>query len=122
MRRWPGVMIAVAMATFPGALTAHEGHVHSPRKLMGTVTAVEVERNRVTLKTPDGKTQEFYVDHATKYHTGQPTAASLADLQVGTRVVVTGKTEAEKMVATEVKIGVTAPHAKAAATKPGSQR
>src|SRR5574341_2197414 len=99
MRRWSGVMIAVAMAAFPGGLAAHEGHVHGTHKLMGTVTAVQVERNRVTLKTPDGKTQEFYVDPATKYHTGKPTAASLADLQAGTRVVVTGKTDAEKMLA-----------------------
>ncbi len=115
-------MIAVAMATFPGAVTAHEGHVHGTHKLMGTVTAVQMDTHCVTLKTPDGKTQQFYVDPATKYSTGKATAGSLSDLQIGTRVVVTGKTDDDKLVATEVKIGVTTPHAKAPAPKPSLPR
>ncbi len=116
------MMIAVALAVLPGGLVAHEGHDHGTHKMMGTVTAVQVEKHCVTLRTPDGKTQEFYVDPATKYSTGKATAGSLADLQIGTRVVVTGKTNADKMVATEVKIGTTTPQAKAPATKPGAHR
>lgn len=93
-------VFAVAAALAAPAF-AHEGHAH---KLTGVVKAVHADASHVELEAKDGKPQGFYVSAATKYRHGSK-AASLADLKPGTRVVVTGKTEGERLVATEVKLG-----------------
>ena len=100
MRR---LIAAVALAVFAAALPAlaHEGHAH---KLMGTVTAVHVDKNHVEIKDTKGATQSFYVDKSTKILQGKD-AVALADLKPGTRVAVEAKTTDGRMVASEVKLG-----------------
>lgn len=100
--RWIAVAAAVA---FPALAWAHDGHDHGAHKMMGTVTAVYADMNHVEMK--DGKTDkavDFYVDAKTKILKGT-TALTLQDLKPGTRIVVSGKAEGERMLATEVKIG-----------------
>jgi hypothetical protein len=100
--RWIAVVAAVA---FPALAWAHDGHDHGADKMMGTVTAVHAEMNHVQMT--DGKTDkavDFYVDAKTKILKGA-TALTLQDLKPGTRIVVSGKTEGERMLATEVKVG-----------------
>jgi hypothetical protein len=82
------------------AVQAHEGHTH---KMMGTVKAVHADMNHVELTTANGKTGEFYVNGDTKYVKGSG-AASLADLQPGTRVVVEGAMEGNKLTAKSVRL------------------
>ena len=92
------------------AASAHEGHAH---KLMGTITAVHAEMNHVEMKTTDGKAADFYVTPDTKYSSGTK-PATLKDLTVGARVVVTTKMQGVKTFATEVKIGAAAGEKEAA--------
>lgn len=93
---------AVAAASVPAL--AHEGHVH---KLMGTVTAVHVEKNHVEIKDTQGAAQSFYVDKTTKITKGKD-AVALKDLGPGTRVVVEAKTTDGRLVASDVKVGTAA--------------
>ena len=89
-----------------GLLLAHGDATH----IMGTITAVQGDH--ATVKLQDGKTEMVMFDKATKYLIGTK-AATKADLKVGTRVVIDAKMD-EKMkmfLASEVKIGVTAPAA-----------
>lgn len=103
MRKPFASLFALSLAALsPLGLHAHEGHAH---KLMGTVTAVHAEMKHVEMKTNDGKAAAFYVTDSTKYLKGK-TPASLADLKPGTRVVVEAKQTGERMIASEVKLGV----------------
>ena len=90
----------------PGVLFAHEGHAH---KVLGTVTAVH--DNHVEVKDKDGKVSTHALDAKTKIRRGK-SAASLGDIKVGERVVVTSvetKDKAGKAVVTvtQVDLGVT---------------
>lgn len=101
--RKPFAVLALSVAVLsPLGSHAHEGHAH---KLMGTVTAVHAEVKHVEIKTNDGKIAAFYVTDSTKYLKGK-TPASLADLKPGTRVVVEAKQTGGKLIASEVKLGV----------------
>jgi hypothetical protein len=100
--RWIAVVAAVA---FPALAWAHDGHDHGAHKMMGTVTAVHADKHHVEMK--DGKTDkavDFYVDAKTKIMKGT-TALTLQDLRPGARIVVSGKSDGERMLATEVKVG-----------------
>lgn len=103
--RWIAVVAAVA---FPAVAWAHDGHDHGTHKMMGTVTAVHADKNHVEMKDgKEGKALDFYVDTKTKILKGT-TTLTLQDLKPGTRIVVSGKAEGERMLATEVKVGETA--------------
>jgi exosome complex RNA-binding protein Rrp42 (RNase PH superfamily) len=104
-------LVASALTVFISAalLLAHGNATH----IMGTVTAID--GNHVTVKTQDGKSEMVMLEKVTKYLIGSK-SATVADLKVGTRVVVDAKMD-EKMKmykAEEVKIGA-APAAKPAA-------
>jgi hypothetical protein len=88
---------------------AHEGHVH---KLMGTITAVHVDKSHVEMKDNKGAAQSFYVVKETKIVKGKE-AVALGDLKAGTRVVVEAKTTDGRLVASEVRVGGTTPAAAA---------
>ena len=102
MRKW---IALVAVLAVPALALAHEGEDHSAKKMMGTVTAVHMDMKHVEMKeSKTGKTTGFYVSDGTKITQGSATVA-LADLKVGTKVVVAAKMAGEKMMASEVKIG-----------------
>jgi hypothetical protein len=65
-----------------GAARAHEGHEH---KLMGKVVSVQAER--IEVETRDGKKVTGVLGPETRYLRGK-TAAALADVKVGERVVI----------------------------------
>jgi hypothetical protein len=124
LHRWPNIdqedamrkLIAlVASSVFvlvtAVAVQAHEGHTH---KMMGTVKAVHTDMNHVELTTAGGKTSGFYVNRDTKFLRGT-TPAALTDLTPGTKVVVAGKMDGDKMVATSVKLSTAAKKTAAAA-------
>jgi hypothetical protein len=91
-----------------GSASAHDGHDHGKtHKMMGTVKAVHAEMNHVEITTSKGASG-FYVDANTKYLRGT-SKLTLADLKPGVRVVVTAKTEGEKMTAVEVRLSGRAP-------------
>ena len=96
-------VLAVTTLAMAGSAAAHEGHAHAKtHKMMGTVKGVHAEMNHVQITTAKGDSG-FYVDAKTKYVRGSA-KLSLGDVKTGTRVVVTARTEGEKMIAEEVKI------------------
>jgi len=101
----------ILLVALPGAMLAHEGHEH---KLMGTVSAVT--QTRLDLDTQDGHKETVTLDKATKCLRGkQP--ATVQDIKVGDRVVVTlvdgpqGKVAKEVLLASGDKEVETAPPA-----------
>jgi hypothetical protein len=93
------------MAALVGAAVgAHEGHDH---KVMGTVSVIH--ENHLEVKATDGKTSVITLNDKTKILRGKK-AASVADISIGERVVVTAtqtKDQAgtEHFVAKEVRLG-----------------
>ena len=107
MRRLAILLMAVATMGVSGTLSAHGGHDHGAKKVMGTVKAVHPDMNHVQITTRDGKSAEFYVDANTKYYKGS-TSLSLSDLTPGTRVTVDTKADGQRTLATVVRIGAAA--------------
>jgi hypothetical protein len=105
------IVFTFAILVSTALLLSHGTATH----IMGTVSAID--GSHVTVKTQDGKSTMVMLEKATKYLNGSK-AATLADVKVGTRVVIDAKTDQKtKMyMAEEVRIGV-APPVKAAATK-----
>ena len=107
MKRMLILTLAAALA-IPALVLAHEGHAH---KVLGTVTAIQ--KNTLEVKDKDGKLTKHVVDAKTKIRRGK-TNASLTEVKVGDRIVVTfleTKDKATgKVVATvtQVDLGVTA--------------
>ncbi len=102
-----GLMVALTIALAPVAY-AHEGHAH---KVMGTVAVIH--ENHLEVKATDGKTAVITLNNKTKVLRGK-TAARLADIKVGERVVVMAtetKTKDGKttLTATQVNLGAAAP-------------
>ena len=104
MRRLAILLMAVATMGVSGTLSAHGGHDHGAKKVMGTVKAVHPDMKHVQITTRDGKSAEFYVDANTKYYKGS-TSLSLSDLTPGTRVTVDTKADGQRTLATVVRIG-----------------
>jgi hypothetical protein len=75
--------------------------------LIGTVT--EVGKDSITIKDKAGKSIVVMMEGTTKYLKDKK-AASMSDIQVGTRVVIDAHQDAKtkKYAAEEVQIGVTA--------------
>lgn len=103
MRRTAAVILTfVAALASPAALLAHEGHEH---KVMGTVSQVHIEAvTHVEVQTTDGKTVVLTCDAQTKFLKGKA-AATLKDVQVGSRIVATVTEEGKMTRASEVTIG-----------------
>jgi hypothetical protein len=85
-RRLMVIALALTAVTLIPSLDvlAHEGHNH---KVMGTVKSIQGEHLEV--QTTDGKTSMFTITAETKIVRGT-TAATLADVKVGERIVVIG--------------------------------
>ncbi len=95
---------AALLAALPLAASAHEGHDHGKKKVLGTVAAFHADASHLEVKDAKGVTVGVHVDAATKYvHAGK--AVDATHLKPGTRVVVEYRTEADKKIATEIKLG-----------------
>jgi uncharacterized protein DUF5666 len=103
------IALAVALSlALAGTLRAHGGFTH----VMGTVTAMDA--THVEVKTKAGKTVSVKLTEATKF-IKDGAAAAAKDLQIGQRVAVEAKGHADALEASEVKLGVMAKPAPAAA-------
>ncbi|HKC10527.1 MAG TPA: hypothetical protein VKI41_00565 [Vicinamibacteria bacterium] len=100
MRKVAIVLSFVILPAFAGPLSAHAGHEH---KALGTVLAVDA--SHLDLKTKDGKTVSVQLNAETRYLKAEG-AATLADVKVSERVVVTYTEKDEKYLAKEVRLGV----------------
>ncbi len=100
MRKTAVVLSFIILPAFAGRLWAHAGHEH---KAQGTVVAVDA--SHLDVKTRDGKTASVQVNAETKYLKAGA-AATLADVKVSARVVVTYVEKDEKYLAKEVRLGV----------------
>lgn len=99
--------------------SAHPGHAH---KILGQVTMVAPDH--VMVKTVDTKTKQetvvtIAIDDKTKVVRGA-TAAALADVTVGARVVVDVGTGKEPLTAREIKLSPAPPTKKTQAQRPPS--
>lgn len=104
MRRAAVILSLMAAAALPGL--AHEGHAH---KVMGTVTQIHVEAvTHVEVQTTEGKTVVLTCDDKTKFLKGKA-AATLKDVQVGSRIVASVSEEGKMTRASEITIGEAAP-------------
>jgi len=93
------VIVAGAMLAalgWGGRVAAHEGHAH---KVFGTVAAVDA--SHVEVETKDGKKQSYPLTPQTKYLKGEAPAA-LADVKLGTRVVLSIVEKDKKKTVTEL--------------------
>lgn len=81
----------------PAAPLAHPGHDH---KLMGTVTSID--KNKVVMKTTEGKEMTFQVLPTTTFKRGKDKGAQ-AELKAGMRVVVNVGDGVEPLKAKEVQ-------------------
>jgi hypothetical protein len=81
MNRVLGLVLAIALLA-PIAATAHPGHDH---KLMGTISSID--KNKVVVKTTEGKDMTFEITPLTTFKNGKQKGAQ-GDLKTGMRVVV----------------------------------
>lgn len=81
----------------PALPMAHPGHDH---KLMGTITSVD--KNKVVVKTTEGKDMTFEVTPLTAFKKGKQKGAP-SDLKAGLRVVVNIGDGVEPLKAKEVQ-------------------
>jgi hypothetical protein len=100
---------------FTGLLLAHGNATH----LMGTVTAVG--KDTVTIQDKDGKSVVVTLEKTTKYFKNKK-AATIADMTVGTRVVIDAEMDQKTKMYTaeEIQVGTidtSTPSAKTAPTK-----
>jgi hypothetical protein len=100
---------------FAGLLLAHGNATH----LMGTVTAVG--KDSVTIQDKDGKSVVVTLEKTTKYFKNKK-AATIADMTVGTRVVIDAQMDQKTKMYTaeEIQVGAadtSTPSAKTAPTK-----
>jgi len=80
MKKFLFVVLALSLFV-PSLALAHPGHEH---KLMGTIESID--KNKVVIKTTDGKDATFEVTPTTTYKHGTAKGA-FADLKAGMRVV-----------------------------------
>ena len=75
------LVLATALLV-PAVPLAHPGHDH---KLMGTISSID--KNKVVIKTTEGKDMTFEITPLTTFKRGKQKGAQ-ADLKAGMRVVV----------------------------------
>ena len=81
----------------PAMPMAHPGHDH---KLMGTISSID--KNKIVMKTTEGKDMTFEVTPITSFKSGSKKGAQ-ADLKAGMRVVVNVGDGVEPLKAKEVQ-------------------
>jgi len=90
------LVLAVGLLA-PIAAAAHPGHDH---KLMGTISAID--KNKVVVKTTEGKDMTFEVTPLTTFKRGKNKGVQ-SDLKAGMRVVVNIGDGVEPLKAKEVQ-------------------
>jgi hypothetical protein len=103
----------LATLLFAGLLLAHGNATH----LMGTVTAVG--KDTVTVQDKDGKSVVVTVEKTTKYFKNKK-AATIADVTVGTRLVIDAQMDqkTKTYTAEEIQVGATDTSTSSAKTAP----
>lgn len=96
MKKLLFVVLALSLLT-PVASLAHPGHDH---KLMGTISSID--KNKVVVKTTEGKDMTFEVVPTTVFKRGKDKGAQ-AELKAGMRVVVNIGDGKEPLKAKEVQ-------------------
>ena len=87
----------VAALLVPAVALAHPGHDH---KLMGTISSID--KNKVVVKTTEGKDMTFEITPITAFKRGKDKGTA-ADLKAGMRVVVNIGDGVEPLKAKEVQ-------------------
>lgn len=101
------VFAALALSLLiPAVPMAHPGHDH---KLMGTITSID--KNKVLVKTTEGKDMTFEIIPTTTFKIGTKKGAQ-SDLKAGMRVVVNIGDGVEPLKAKEVQYSAPATTAK----------
>jgi hypothetical protein len=101
------LFLALALSLFvPSVSLAHPGHDH---KLMGTISSID--KNKIVMKTTEGKDMTFEVTPTTAFKRGKARGAA-ADLKAGMRVVVNVGDGVEPLKAKEVQYTAPATTAK----------
>src|SRR5688572_16759445 len=90
----------------PVVAAAHPGHDH---KLMGTITSID--KNKVVVKTTEGKDMTFEITPLTTFKSGKQKGTA-SDLKAGLRVVVNIGDGVEPLKAKDVQYTATTTTAK----------
>ena len=96
MNRFLFVILAIALLA-PSVSLAHPGHDH---KLMGTIASID--KNKVVVKTTEGKDMTFEVTPVTTFKSGSKKGAQ-SELKPGMRVVVNVGDGVEPLKAKDVQ-------------------
>lgn len=97
-------VVALVLALFllaPAVSIAHPGHDH---KLMGTISSID--KNKVVVKTTEGKDMTFEITPLTSFKRGKDKGTA-TDLKAGMRVVVNIGDGVEPLKAKEVQYSAT---------------
>ena len=90
-------LVLVTALLAPAVPLAHPGHDH---KLMGTISSID--KNKVVVKTTEGKDMTFEITPLTAFKRGKDKGAA-SDLKAGLRVVVNIGDGVEPLKAKEVQ-------------------
>ena len=96
MKTFVFLVLAAALVA-PAVPLAHPGHDH---KLMGTISSID--KNKVVVKTTEGKDMTFEITPLTTFKRGKQKGLA-ADLKAGMRVVVNIGDGVEPLKAKEVQ-------------------
>jgi hypothetical protein len=96
MKHFIFVVLAISLLV-PAVSMAHPGHDH---KLMGTISSID--KNKVVMKTTEGKDMTFEVTPITTFKHGKNKGAQ-SELKAGMRVVVNVGDGVEPLKAKEVQ-------------------
>ena len=96
MKPYLFAVLAISLLV-PALPSAHPGHDH---KLMGTISSID--KNKVVMKTTEGKDTTFEITPITTFKSGTKKGAQ-ADLKAGMRVVVNVGDGVEPLKAKEVQ-------------------
>lgn len=96
MKHFLFAVLAISLLV-PSLATAHPGHDH---KLMGTITSID--KNKVVMKTTEGKDMTFEVTPTTVLKSGSKKGAQ-SELKAGMRVVVNVGDGVEPLKAKDVQ-------------------
>jgi hypothetical protein len=91
------ILILCAALLVPSLAAAHPGHDH---KLMGTISSID--KNKVVVKTTEGKDMTFEITPLTAFKRGKQKGMQ-SDLKAGMRVVVNIGDGVEPLKAKEVQ-------------------
>lgn len=94
-------LVLAAALLAPAVPLAHPGHDH---KLMGTITAIA--KNKIVVKTTEGKDMTFEITPLTTFKRGKQKGAQ-SDLKAGLRVVVNIGDGVEPLKAKDVQYSAT---------------